>query len=150
MEGQHAEEVEPAAEIVRAQRTGIVIQPDPKRVLFRPFFPGNGERAVKVIARVMALSEEQCHADLLQVLRDFEGRHMRLVHYFQHRFEENKTHLATGLPISREIVERHGGTLTVRDEPGLGSCFRVTLPLAASERAAWEPPATAGADVRIV
>jgi signal transduction histidine kinase len=35
-----------------------------------------------------------------------------------------------GLPISREIVERHGGTLTARGESGWGSCFRVALPLA--------------------
>jgi phosphoserine phosphatase RsbU/P len=34
-----------------------------------------------------------------------------------------------GLPISREIVEGHGGTLTAHVEPGWGSCFRVALPL---------------------
>jgi signal transduction histidine kinase len=35
-----------------------------------------------------------------------------------------------GLPISREIVQHHGGTLTVRSAPGRGSCFRMSLPLA--------------------
>ncbi|HSE95408.1 MAG TPA: ATP-binding protein [Methylomirabilota bacterium] len=35
-----------------------------------------------------------------------------------------------GLPISREIVLHHGGTLTVRSTPGQGSCFRMTLPTA--------------------
>jgi sigma-B regulation protein RsbU (phosphoserine phosphatase) len=35
-----------------------------------------------------------------------------------------------GLPISREIVQHHGGSLTARSEPGRGSCFRMTLPLA--------------------
>jgi signal transduction histidine kinase/Na+/proline symporter len=35
-----------------------------------------------------------------------------------------------GLPISREIVQHHGGSLTVRSWPGEGSCFRVTLPAA--------------------
>jgi len=35
-----------------------------------------------------------------------------------------------GLPISREIVHAHGGGLTVRSQPGRGSCFRVSLPLA--------------------
>ena len=35
-----------------------------------------------------------------------------------------------GLPISREIVHSHGGTLTVQSAQGQGSCFRVTLPLA--------------------
>jgi sigma-B regulation protein RsbU (phosphoserine phosphatase) len=34
-----------------------------------------------------------------------------------------------GLPISREIVEHHGGLLTVRSAPGRGSCFRIALPL---------------------
>jgi signal transduction histidine kinase len=35
-----------------------------------------------------------------------------------------------GLPISREIVHHHGGSLTARSAPGRGSCFRMTLPLA--------------------
>lgn len=35
-----------------------------------------------------------------------------------------------GLPISREIVEHHGGSFTVRSTPGQGSSFRVVLPLA--------------------
>jgi sigma-B regulation protein RsbU (phosphoserine phosphatase) len=36
-----------------------------------------------------------------------------------------------GLPISREIVHQHGGSLMVRSTVGEGSCFRMTLPLAA-------------------
>jgi signal transduction histidine kinase len=35
-----------------------------------------------------------------------------------------------GLPISREIVQHHGGTLTVQSAPRQGSCFRMTLPAA--------------------
>jgi len=34
-----------------------------------------------------------------------------------------------GLPISREIVQAHRGSLTVRSAPGHGSCFKVTLPV---------------------
>jgi signal transduction histidine kinase/Na+/proline symporter len=33
-----------------------------------------------------------------------------------------------GLPISRQIVEHHGGSLSVRSTPGRGSCFRMSLP----------------------
>ena len=35
-----------------------------------------------------------------------------------------------GLPISREIVLAHGGSLNARSAPTQGSCFRMTLPLA--------------------
>lgn len=35
-----------------------------------------------------------------------------------------------GLPICREIVRRHNGTITVESEPGVGSNFIITLPWA--------------------
>lgn len=38
-----------------------------------------------------------------------------------------------GLPISREIVQRHGGTLTVEAPGESGSRFRVALPLASAD-----------------
>lgn len=37
-----------------------------------------------------------------------------------------------GLALSREIVERHDGQISVRSEQGLGSCFRIELPIAGS------------------
>ena len=34
-----------------------------------------------------------------------------------------------GLTVSRDIVQRHGGTLSVSSEPGRGSCFTLRLPV---------------------
>ena len=42
-----------------------------------------------------------------------------------------------GLPLARAVVqEAHGGTLTVRSEPGAGSTFTVRLPIAGGDREA--------------
>lgn len=45
-----------------------------------------------------------------------------------------------GLPISRHLIERHGGTLTLNSIPGQGSIFTITLPLAESEAAEAKIP----------
>jgi signal transduction histidine kinase len=33
-----------------------------------------------------------------------------------------------GLPISRQIVERHGGTIELESKPGRGTLFRIRIP----------------------
>jgi signal transduction histidine kinase/HAMP domain-containing protein len=43
-----------------------------------------------------------------------------------------------GLAIAREIVQAHGGAIGVRSEPGRGSCFWFTLPLAAERPDAFD------------
>ena len=45
-----------------------------------------------------------------------------------------------GLAIAHKIIEDHGGAVTFRGTPGLGTVFTVALPLRVGRRADW--PAT--------
>ncbi len=41
---------------------------------------------------------------------------------------KDKSHFGLGLPIAKEIISLHGGTLTLEDTPGGGATFRILLP----------------------
>lgn len=82
------------------RRTGIHIRPNNARVLFRPFDPTNPDRYLKVIARIMALSEREAELLLTEVLREFGDRHHEIQRFFLHRFDQVKRHLLTDQPLS--------------------------------------------------
>jgi signal transduction histidine kinase len=46
-----------------------------------------------------------------------------------------------GLALVKELTEAMGGSVAVESEPGMGSCFTLRLPVAASSRAQLEKPA---------
>jgi len=83
-------------------RTGIVLRPDASRVLFRPFNPVGEERPLRLIARILSLSEKEASAMLAQVLAEFKTRHQRLLAYFLVRFEFVRHLLPTDQPLSEE------------------------------------------------
>jgi predicted GH43/DUF377 family glycosyl hydrolase len=87
---------------MKAIRTRIVIKPDYKRVLYRPFTILSEERIVKIIGRIMTLSEKEVKKELGQVMTEFEERHQRLRSFFLNRFENMKKHLLTDQPLSDE------------------------------------------------
>ncbi len=65
-----------------------------------------------------------------------------LPHLFERFFQVDRSRrgggehgTGLGLAIAREIVEAHGGTISVRSQPGMGTSFVVRLPLTQTEKA---------------
>ncbi len=87
---------------LKATRTGIVLRPDPSRVLFRPFDLGNSTRVLKIIARVNSLTEDEVHQKFEEVQREFGNRHHKPTVFFMRRFDHVKEHLLTDEPLSEE------------------------------------------------
>ncbi|WP_234733275.1 glycoside hydrolase family 130 protein [Tellurirhabdus bombi] len=87
---------------IKATRTGIVLRPDPTRVLFRPFDMGNSSRLLKIIARVSSMTDEEAERKLNEVIREFGSRHYKLERFLLKRFEQIKPHLLTDEPITQE------------------------------------------------
>ncbi|MDX1935221.1 MAG: glycoside hydrolase family 130 protein [Capsulimonadales bacterium] len=87
---------------MNVQRTGIVLAPNSKRVLFRPFQFSVEQRYLRIIARVMSLSEEEIVCEAKVILAEFAARYHRerLKTYFLRRFEQIKQHVPTDQPLS--------------------------------------------------
>ncbi len=85
---------------IHVSRTGIFINPDRTRVLIRPFTPATEQRIVKIIARLLALSEEDIAVLLAQVMTEFSGRHQKTKDLFLERFEYVRPQLVTDLDLS--------------------------------------------------
>ena len=85
---------------VSIHRTGLILRPDPARVLVRPFNPTNERRAKKICARVMALAEDEVSALLEQVEAEFGERHRQTREFFQRRFKHAQQFLQWGEKLS--------------------------------------------------
>lgn len=73
---------------IRLQRTTTILQPDQTRVLLRPFSPGDAQRCGRVIARVLALPEDQVGPLLDEISAEFSERHQQIRSMFLERFEQ--------------------------------------------------------------
>ena len=92
--------------MIPVQRTGIRITPNPSRVLFRPFLIADEKRILKIIARVLSLSEEGVRQQMETVLSEFRGRHQKLAQYLLRRYESVKEQVPTdeSLSASRKML----------------------------------------------
>ena len=87
---------------MKAIRTKIVIKPDYKRVLYRPFTIISEERIIKIIGRILTLSEKEVKKELKQVMTEFEERHQRLRDFYFKRFEQVEKYLLLDQHLSNE------------------------------------------------
>jgi hypothetical protein len=85
---------------MQIKRTGIVLSPNSKRVILRPFIPFPEERKLRIIARLSALPEAEVDRLIAQVLEEFHGRHQRPRDFLLARFEKVREYLITDAPLS--------------------------------------------------
>ncbi len=81
-------------------RTEILIKPNNARVLVRPFEFADSQRAFRIVARVMSLSEAEVDQLLNELFTEFHGRHQKARQFIQHRFEYARQFLLTDAPVS--------------------------------------------------
>ena len=94
------------ANSIHLHRTATILNPDQSRVLLRPFSLGNPERTARIIARIMALSEDRVGPLLDEVSAEFSQRHQQIHNLFLERFEQVREMLLTdeGLSEQRRLL----------------------------------------------
>jgi predicted GH43/DUF377 family glycosyl hydrolase len=94
-------EMTPQRSIGAVRHPDLILRPDASRVLFRPFRQ-DSLRELKIVARVLSLSEEETQNRLAEVFSDFEGRHQHARAFFLEQFEASRSYLLTDEPLSDE------------------------------------------------
>ena len=82
------------------KRTDILLKPNNTRVVFRSFELADPQRALRIVARVMALADADVERVLENVLSEFHGRHQKLRDFFLIRFAQARDYLLTDQPVS--------------------------------------------------
>ncbi len=75
---------------IHVERKKIRFYPDSKRVIARYFLPGGEERAIIIIEKILALSDEETRFTLNQVLINFAQRHRNISRVFEKHCEQVK------------------------------------------------------------
>ncbi|MBZ0285139.1 MAG: PAS domain S-box protein [Anaerolineae bacterium] len=86
----------------------------------------------QIIVRVLIRQDDEMDYAVIQVEDNgsgIAGEHLPYIFEPFYRARSGSGGMGLGLSISKEIVERHGGKLTVASEMGKGTCFSVWLRL---------------------
>ena len=93
------------------KRLPLHLRPDPRRVLIRPFFPAleqtalnpmDAPRVLKILTRILSLTDAEVDSLLDEVFRDFCGRHQEIESFFSERFRLVEMYLPIGRPLSQK------------------------------------------------
>src|SRR5436305_13201026 len=87
---------------IQIKRTDTILKPDQSRVLLRPFSPGDPERLGRIIARILAIPDEQIGPLLDRVSAEFSRRHHQIHKRFRERFEQIRELLPAGEELSEQ------------------------------------------------
>ena len=112
---------------LHAKRIGPTLTPDRSRVLMRPFRPTADDISRRIIARVMALPEEEVARLVSQVLGEFSNRHERVEDIFRKRFEQVKIYLEPGALPSPERQMLIGAYFTHEYSPESAALFNPSI-----------------------
>jgi predicted GH43/DUF377 family glycosyl hydrolase len=116
-----------ALSTLHAKRIGPTLTPDRSRVLMRPFSPTSNDIARRVVARVMALPEEEVARLLAQVLGEFSNRHEGVEQIFRSRFEQVNIYLELGAQPSPERQMLIGAYFTHEYSPESAALFNPSI-----------------------
>ncbi len=86
----------------KIQRTAVVLHPDPRRVLLRPFLPPNDERARRLCALVLDLPETEVRELWSQVQTEFGKRHAATHAFLARRYEQARPNLPQPAVVSHD------------------------------------------------
>ena len=112
---------------LHAKRIGPTLTPDRSRVLLRPFRPTTDDIARRIVARVMALPEEEVSKLLAQVLGEFANRHEHVEKFFHARYELVKIYLEPGAQPSPERQMLIGAHFTHEYSPESAALFNPSI-----------------------
>jgi predicted GH43/DUF377 family glycosyl hydrolase len=112
---------------VHVKRIGPTLVPDRARVLLRPFYPSTDDIARRIVARVMALPDEEVTCLLGQVLGEFADRHEQVESIFCKRFEQVNLYLESDAPPSPERQALIGAYFTHEYSPESAALFNPSI-----------------------
>ena len=92
------------------------------------FTPDQGRISLSIKTNLTAQVSQIQVEDTGEGLSDEERIHV-FEWFYQAQNNSKKTGSGIGLSLAQELVRLHGGTISLTSQPGVGSCFTVSLPL---------------------